>query len=190
MSSHYPQGISLINQTVMNVLMHAISNSDKKTLDALGVSEASVLKLHALSNKGRYMLAESPAPIVKTVVDNIALQIYTQGFLDKEKQLEYIDQLILVDAPSSVIQTNYGLTHAEYILKRKLLGLQKTTRGRPRIPELDECPEALKQLLDTEIFSEDEFLEKPELMLTYANQFNYSIRDILGFYSKLKNELL
>lgn len=187
-----PSIISLINTTIMNGLIHCAVNKDFRTLEALGVNEKSVAKLTLLSNKGRYLIDNSPAPIAQTTIDNKALDLYIDRFMNKEKEDEFINQLILAEAPLNILSKNYGIDRQEYSSRRIALHLNKTKRGRPELPDIDECPDELYRFIEQYIQdkSNKDISEDPELLLSLSDQHKIGIREVMGFYIQISKELM
>jgi len=192
MKNDNPSSINLINHTVINVLMHSVATNDIKTLNALGVSVESVKKLGELSLKGRYLLGESPAPIIQTNIDNQALYLYTQRFLSKEEELLFINQLILADAPFRLLKINYGFNAKDYLERRIALGMNNLKLGRPSLPDIDHCPEELSKSLEGYILDKDrsKIEEEPQTLIALSDEYKISIREILGYFSQLSKELM
>ena len=184
--------ISHINNTIMNVLIQCVSTNDNRTLAALGVSEESVMQLARLSNKGRCLIGESPAPISQTTIDNKALGLYIERFMAKEIEEELIKQLILAGAPFNLLKKNYGIERNEYATLRIMLNLKKAKLGRPELPDVHNCPKKLSKVLENYIKDKNniDLDEDPELLLSLSDTHKIGIREVLGYYTQISKDFV
>jgi len=172
--------------------MQCVSTNDNRTLQALGVSEESVLQLTKLSNKGRCLIGESPAPISQTTIDNKALGLYITRFMDKEIEEELVRQLILAGAPFNLLKKNYGLERDVYAKMRIMLNLKKSKLGRPELPDVHNCPKKLSNVLEKYIKDKTnkDLNEDPELLLTISDKHKIGIREVLGYYTQISKDFM
>ena len=184
--------INHINNTVLNVLVQCVSTNDRRTLAALGVSEESAMQLTRLSNKGRCLIGESPAPILQMTIDNKALGLYIGRFMDIEIEEEFIKQLILAGAPLSLLKKNYGLEREEYAKLRIMLNLKKEKLGRPELPDVHNCPKKLSEVLENYIKDKNnkDLDEDPELLLAISDEHKIGIREVLGYYTQISKDFI
>jgi len=184
--------INHINNTIMNVLVQCIATNDRRTLAALGVSEESAMQLTRLSNKGRCLIGESPAPILQMTIDNKALGLYIGRFMAIEIEEELIKQLILAGAPLSLLKKNYGLEREEYAPLRIMLNLKKEKLGRPELPDVHNCPKKLLKVLENYIKDRNnkDLDEDPELLLSLSDKHKIGIREVLGYYTQILKDFM
>ncbi len=182
--------INLINHTVMSVLQHSVATCDERTLLILGVNPESVKELEKLSHGGAQHLGRTIAPIVQ--IDNQALNLNIQHSINSSKESEFIVQVILADAPLSVLNLNYGMKRKEFNERRKKLGMESAKRGRPREPELDRAPQALIRTLEEYILdtSNCDIQENTDLLISLSDTYKLGIRGILGYHALMKKEIL
>jgi len=190
MSSQFP--INHINNTILQVLIQCVSTNDTRTLEALGCNKESVEKLTQLSNKGRCLIGESPAPISQTIIDNKALGLYVDRFIAKEIEDEFIKQLILAGAPLKLLKENYGIERDEYATLRIMLKLKKDKLGRPQLPDIDNCPKKLSKKLEQYIKdnTKKDIIEEPELLLSLSDKHKIGIREVLGYYTQISKDFM
>ncbi len=184
--------INHINNTIINVLIQCISTNDHRTLAELGVSEESAIQLTRLSNKGRCLIGESPAPILQMRIDNKALGLYIDRFMAIEIEEELIKQLILAGAPLRLLKQNYGLERDEYATLRIMLNLKKAKLGRPELPDVNNCPKKLSTVLEKYIKDKNnkDLNEDPELLLTLSDKHKIGIREVLGYYTQILKDFI
>lgn len=182
--------INLINHTVMSVLQHSVATCDERTLLTLGVNPESVKELEKLSHIGSQTLGRAIAPIVQ--IDNQALNLNIQHSISSIKESEFIVQIILADAPHSVLNINYGMQRKEFNERRRKLGMEAAQRGRPREPEIDRAPQALIRTLEEYILDTNnyEIQEDTDLLISLSDNYKLGIREILGYHALLKKEIL
>jgi len=182
--------IKLINHTVMSVLQHSVATCDERTLMILGVNPESIKELEKLAHGGAQHLGRTIAPIVQ--IDNQALNLNIQHSINSSKEYEFIVQIILADAPFSVLNLNYGMKQKEFNERRKKLGMESTKRGRPREPELDRAPQALIRTLEEYILDTNncDIQENTDLLISLSDTYKLGIREILGYHALLKKEIL
>jgi len=190
MNSRDQTPINLINHTVMSVLQHSVATCDERTLLMLGVNPESVKELEKLSHIGTQLLGRAIAPIVQ--IDNQALNLNIQHSINSNKESEFIVQIILADAPLSVLSINYGMQRKEFNERRKKLGMEAAKRGRPREPEIDRAPQALIRTLEKHILDTDncDIEENTDLLISLSDTYKLGIRGILGYHALLKKEIL
>ena len=184
--------INHINNTILNVLVQCVSTNDRRTLAALGVSEESAMQLTRLSNKGRCLIGESPAPILQMTIDNKTLGLYIGRFMEIEIEEEFIKQLILAGAPLSLLKKNYGLEREEYAKLRIMLNLKKEKLGRPELPDVHNCPKKLSEVLENYIKDKNnkDLDEDPELLLAISDKHKIGIREVLGYYTQISKDFI
>lgn len=184
--------INHINNTIINVLVQCISTNDRRTLAALGVSEESAIQLTRLSNKGRCLIGESPAPILQITIDNKGLGLYIGRFMAIEIEEELIKQLILAGAPFNLLNKNYGIERDEYATLRIMLNLEKAKLGRPELPDVHNCPKKLSKVLENYIKDKDnkDLDEDPDLLLAISDKHKIGIREVLGYYTQILKEFV
>jgi len=190
MSSLFP--INHINNTILQVLIQCVSTNDMRTLEALGVNKESVVKLTQLSNKGRCLIGESPAPISQTIIDNKALGLYIDRFMDKEIEETFIKQLILAGAPLKLLKENFGIEREEYATLRIMLKLKKEKLGRPELPDIDDCPDELSRELEQYIKNKTtkDIIREPKLLLSLSDKYKIGIREVLGYYTQISKDFV
>jgi hypothetical protein len=182
--------INLINHTVLSVLQHSVATGDKRTLLSLGVNHDSVEKLEKLSHVGQHLLGRAIAPIIQ--IDNKALSLNIQHSINSEKENEYIIQIILADAPLSVLAVNFGMQLKDFNEQRSKLGMDTPKPGRPREPEINRAPQALIRALEKYILNhnESDIKEDTELLISLSDTYKLGIREILGYHVILLKELM
>jgi len=182
--------ITLINHTVMSVLQHSVATCDERTLLKLGVNAESIKEIEKLTHTGTQLLGKAIAPIVQ--IDNQALNLNIQHCIKRIKESEFIVQIILADAPLSVLNINYGMQRKEFNERRKKLGMESTKRGRPREPEIDRAPQALIRTLEKYILDSNnsDIQENTDLLISLSDTYKLGIREILGYHALLKKEIL
>jgi len=190
MNSRDQTPINLINHTVMSVLQHSVATCDERTLLTLGVDSESVKELERLSRIGTHILGRAIAPIVQ--IDNQALNLNIQHSINSNKENEFVVQVILADAPLSVLNINFGMQRKEFNERRQKLGMKVAKRGRPREPEIDRAPQALIRTLEEFILdtNNSDIQENTDLLISLSDTFKLGIRQILGYHALLKKEIL
>lgn len=173
----------------MSVLQHSVATGDKRTLLSLGVNHESVEKLEKLSHSGQHIIGRAIAPIIQ--IDNRALSLNIQHTINSEKESEYIIQMILADAPLSVLMINFGMQLKEFNEQRRKLGMETTKPGRPRDPEINRAPQALIRRLEEWILANDssDIKADTELLISLSDTYKLGIREILGYHAILIKEL-
>ncbi len=181
--------INLINHTVMSVLQHSVVTNDERTLLSLGVNHESVKNLEKLFHTGQHLLGRAIAPIVQ--VDNKALSLNIQHSINSEKESDSITQIILADAPFSVLSINFGMYRSEFNQRRIKLGMDSSKRGRPRDLEIDRAPQVLIKTLEEYIFNDNnsDIQENTDLLISLSDTYKLGIREILGYHALLLKEL-
>lgn len=127
-----------LNYHIMSFIGAAICAHDLPALHQLGLDDESIHRCSQLSLNQLQRLKSIQAPLARIEVDPRRFDL-TLDYLDNEEKTSSIkDRMIKMQASAAMLGTLMGMDIIEYRSRRKKLGLDRASQGRPRTLTDDE----------------------------------------------------
>ena len=186
---HLLEGLNVIEssvalQFVLDIQRFSLDD-DSESLNNMGLDTGVAASIAKMDAKAMRILCKGSffnIQIDQSKLDNLL------AYVDREKQQsDFIDQLILKDAPRKMMVQCFGLTGSEYVGMRKIQGLEKAPIGRWKIPKVDIELKTHQQFLaeiDTHQINGDDLMQLPRTCMSLSDRYQFTIREVLTVWNR------